>query len=125
MATNALPTKCGQLIALGNTMYAGLNSLGTTLGITQVTPEAFQTALTAFTNADTAYNTARTNRGAASGTLIAAMDELYRWLVTVRTVLAGRLGLRWSEAWVEAGFTDATTEVPPKHADQIALGRVW
>ena len=121
MATNPLPTTCSQLCALGITMSSGLVSLGATLGITQVTPVAFQSALTAFSNADNAFNAARTNRGAASAAQMGATDELMTWLLKARTVLAGRLGLRWSEAWVEAGFTNASTAIPRNAEGQVAL----
>src|SRR5438093_1557446 len=59
MAQNNIPSNIGQLIGLGNKMLMGLNSLGEALGITQITPAAFQAKLTAYTNGENAFAAAR------------------------------------------------------------------
>jgi len=122
MAQNDIPKSPVELSALGALMYNGLLNLGTPLGITQITPAAFQTKLTAFNNAETAFIVARTTQGSRAVALAAAEEALYKWLLKTRTVLAGRLGAAWSSAWVQAGFTSATTAVPQVSVPRAGLG---
>jgi hypothetical protein len=65
MISNSVPNDRLQLIALGRSMLFGLNSLGETLNLVQITPEAFQLKLTAYINGEAAFSTARDARGAA------------------------------------------------------------
>ena len=116
-----LPTNAGLLLGLGNKMHVGLVELGQTLGLTQITPAAFQTILNAFSNADNTFNAARSARQVASDTYQAALAVLDEWLLTTKNVLAGRFGPRWSTAWAQSGFTNHSTAIPRKLEDRIAL----
>jgi hypothetical protein len=51
MASNALPNNSTEFIGLGNRMVAGLTSLGSALGIVQLTPVSLGAALCEFTTA--------------------------------------------------------------------------
>jgi hypothetical protein len=121
MASNSLPTNSGQLIGLGTTMLAGLSSFGTTLKITQITPAPFQKALTAFINADSGFNAARSAKQASSDTQKEAVATLVYWLTTARNVLAGRFGNRWSTQWAQAGFATPSVALPTRIVEQLAL----
>ena len=116
-----LPTNAGLLLGLGNKMHVGLVELGQPLGITQITPAAFQTILNAFSNADNTFNAARSARQVASDTYQEALAVLDEWLLTTKNVLAGRFGVRWSTAWAQAGFVNHSTAIPRKLEDRIAL----
>ena len=116
-----LPTNGGQLLGLGNKMYAGLVELGQPLGITQLTPPQFQGYLTAFTSADNAFNAGRSARQTASDAYQAAVAAMDDWLAVTKNVLVGRFGARWSTAWAQAGFINNTTRLPDKIEDRIAL----
>lgn len=104
-------------------MVHGLTLDGSALGITQITAAQLQGLLTAFTNADSAYNGGRSARQAASDAFQAAAAALGDWLATAKNVLAGRFGPRWSTEWAQAGFVAHSTAVPQKFADQYALGQ--
>lgn len=121
MATNEIPTNTGELIVLGNNMLTGLISLGTTLGITQVTPDDLQTALDGFTNCQSSFGELRGAKQTASTSWRAAMKALDAWLGVTRNVLAGRLGNRWSPLWAQAGFGATTTAVPDRVDDRLTL----
>src|SRR5438067_13410146 len=104
MATNTIPTNSAELIGLGNTMLMGLNSLGTTLGITQITPAAFQAKLTAYVNAENTFAAARSAQATEYGSFHSADDALAAWLGVAKSVFTGRFGVRWSTQWAQAGF---------------------
>src|SRR5436190_1017672 len=121
MASNALPQGRNQIVGLATNMLAGLNSLGTTLGITQVPPADFQGMLDAFIAGDGDFNAKRDAKQAALDSWKAATGAMRDWLLVVRTVLAGRFGSQWSAEWAAAGFVDTTTAVPEKHDAQLLL----
>ena len=116
-----LPTNAGQLLGLGYKMESGLVELGAALGITQITPAKFQTYLTAFSNADNAFNAGRSARQAASDTYQAAVAAMDDWLAVTKSVLVGSFGIRWTTEWAQAGFINYTTQLPRKIEDRIAL----
>jgi hypothetical protein len=122
MANNSLPDSSGQLIGLGVKMLAGLTSLGTTLKITQITPAEFEAELNAFVTGDGDFNAARSAKQAASDAFKPADTALSGWLQITRNVLAARFGSRWSAMWAQAGFIDATTSVPRRIEERLALG---
>ena len=116
-----LPTNAGQLLGLGNKMESGLVELGVALDITQITAAEFQTYLTAFSNADNAFNAGRSARQTASDIYQAALVAMDDWLAVTKGVLLGRFGYRWTTEWAQAGFINYTTQLPRKIEDRIAL----
>ena len=77
--------------------------------------------LSAFSTADNSFNAARSARQLASDTYQASMAVLDEWLQTMKNVLAGRFGSRWSTAWAQAGFVDHSIAIPKRIEDRIAL----
>ena len=124
MAGNTLPTTSAQIIGLGTNMLAGLTSLGTTLGITQITAASFQTKLNEFIAADGIFNAARSARQTASDAWTTATSAVGDWLAVTRNVLAGRFGSRWSAEWAQAGWVSPSTAVPQRTDDQLSLALV-
>lgn len=102
-------------------MVNGLTLEGQALKITQITAAQLQAAVTAFANADNAYNAGRSAQQAASDAFQAAQGALTDWLGVVRTVLAGSFGQRWSTVWAQAGFINNTTSLPSRMEDRFAL----
>jgi hypothetical protein len=125
MAQNTIPTNAGLLLGLGNKMLAGLISLGSELEIVRVTPQGLQQRISQFNNENNGLNGLRTARLQASDAFHAQEEALTAWLGVVRTVLAGKLGQRWSQMWVQVGFNNGSTAVPTRMEERIALaGRV-
>lgn len=121
MAQNTLPTNGGLLIGLANKMYAGVVSIGKTVGVTMVTAKQIQTALNLFIGEEASFNAARSAGQTASDTYQKACGAIYEWLLAARKILAVHFGDKWSTQWAQAGFTDATTAVPTRVEDRIAL----
>jgi hypothetical protein len=121
MASNQLPTNSAQLIGLGTKNQAGLVALGTTLGITQITPAQFLAKLTAFITADGEANAARSAQRVASETYKASIVDVSDWLQETRNVLAARFGSRWSTLWAQAGFIAPSTKVPVRIEEKLGL----
>ena len=121
MAHNALPANIGDLLKLGNKMVSGLTALGQTLGISQMTAATLRAQITAFTTAQTAFNTARDARQTASTACTAFHANIEEWLTKAREVLVPYLGRSWSAAWVPAGFVNHSTSVAGSVGDQLNL----
>ncbi|MBA3963030.1 MAG: hypothetical protein H0X40_14195 [Chthoniobacterales bacterium] len=120
--SNSLPTNGGRIINLLTKMYNGVVKYGTAIGVTMVTAPQLLTGKNAFKSADTNFNTGRNTLRDAYRVFMPAMATLTAWLGVVRTVLAGRLGQRWSAAWAEAGFINNVTSIPSDNDKRIALG---
>ena len=102
-------------------MTNGLTLEGQALKITQITAAQLQTEVTAFANAENAFNIGRSARQAASDLFQAADATLEEWLGVVKTVLVGSFGVRWSTVWAQAGFINHSTAIPTKIEERIAL----
>jgi hypothetical protein len=121
MASNRLPTNGGLLIDLVQKMIVGIHDIGPSVPVTMVTRAEMQAALDPFTAANTAYNTARSDRQTASDAYQAATANIYTWLLAARLALVPKLGSRWSTIWAQAGFINRSTRIPAKIADRSAL----
>src|SRR4051794_25603224 len=121
MANNALPKSVSQAIGLGTRMNQGLITYGSELKITQVSQPDFQADVEALTSFEATFNSARTARQASADAGKPAELALFQWLQSTRNVLAARYGNRWSAQWNQAGFNNATTMVPKRLEDRLAL----
>lgn len=121
---NKIPAANRSLLSgLGTKILAGLNALAVTLGITQITPESFAALLTAFTDALSAYNAARSSRQSAYDLYHSNETDLTNWLKIVRNVLAGRFGDYWNTMWAQAGFVQPSTAIPDRLQSRVALAQ--
>jgi hypothetical protein len=102
-------------------MHEGVVALAKPIGITLVTAAQIQAALTAFTTVESAFNTARSTKQAASDAFHTAEAAVAAWLGVVRAVLTGHYGSRWSTLWAQAGFINHSTAVPARIAERLAL----
>lgn len=121
MANNAIPQIIALVLTLATKMLQGLITLGATLKITQILPDAFKLQIDAMVSADNDFNAARSVKQAASDVFKPADAALTSWEQVTRNILAGRFGNRWSTMWAQAGFTATTTSVPTRIADRLAL----
>ena len=121
MATNKLPDNRGLLSGLGVKMLAGLNSLGSILGITQITPKSFGALLDAFNGALNGYNTGRSSRQSTYDLFHSAVDGLTDWLGVAQKVLMGHFGDHWNTMWAQAGFVQPSIAIPRRLQDRITL----
>lgn len=102
--------------------YQGLVEDGEAIGITMVTAPEMLASRDAFKNAGN--NVGNKRNGLRDAYLVShpAMLALYKWLLTARSVIAGRIGSRWSAAWAEAGWPGPSTAVPGTIAGRLSLG---
>jgi hypothetical protein len=121
MASNKTPTNGGLIISLGRKMKVGIIKLGPSVPVTMVTADEIEAQLGPFVTANNAYNKARSTRQKASDAYQTATSAVYAWLLAARLALVPILGKRWSTAWAQAGFISATTAIPAKVADRLAL----
>ncbi len=119
---NKLPTSVGLVLNLLLKMYAGVVLIGAAVGVTMVSAAQLLAGKTALKNADDIYETARTGLTNAYAVYTPALEAFTSWLGVARSVLAGRLGQRWSALWAEAGWINNTTSIPTTVEGKIALG---
>ena len=102
-------------------MASGLTSLGTALGITQVTAAQLDAQSAAMGTAETGFNLARAAMKDAESAVTGANGAVGAWLLKARGVLATYFGEAWSAQWAAAGFTSASTAVPGTVGDRFKL----
>jgi hypothetical protein len=80
-----------------------------------------QPQLDLFTARNDSFNEARSARQTDSDVYQTSVAAIYTWLLSARLALVPKLGKRWSTAWAQAGFINASTAIPAKVGDQLAL----
>ena len=121
MASNALPRNTGTLTKLALNMASGLTSLGTALGITQVTAAQLDAQSAAMGAAETGFNLARAAMKDAESVVAGANGAISAWLLKARVVLVTYFGEAWSAQWAAAGFTTTSTAVPATVGERFKL----
>jgi hypothetical protein len=111
-----------QIYNLATENYQGIVEDGEDIGITMVTAPEMLASRDAFKNAGNDVGNKRNALRNAYQVFHPAMLALYKWLLTTRSVIAGRIGDRWSAAWAEAGWPGPSTAVPKTIAGRISLG---
>ncbi len=118
---NPIAKSSAAFIALGTNMDKGLLDLGELLGIKQITETEFKTDLDGYITADGAYINARSATQDASNAFQEKLDELSTLLQKTRNVLAASFGSTYSTVWAQAGFINASTQVPKRIDDKLGL----
>ena len=121
MASNALPRNTGALSKLALNMASGLTSLGTALGISQVTAAQLDAQVGAMNTAESDFNVARLAMTDATTAATLASEAIAAWLSKARAVLVPYLGEAWSAQWAAAGFTNVSTAVPGTVGERFKL----
>ena len=122
MTANTLPSGIGDLLLLASHIGEGLTLHSPWLGTLPAASE-FQETQGKLGDAEEAYAVARAGKAAASARVQAADEALTAWLGKARLVVMLAKGGQWSEAWVEAGFTQRGTNVPKQMDARVALAR--
>lgn len=106
---------------LAERVVKGLEVHASRLGVTGTPLTGFRSALEQSRNSRAAYATARRAKAVAGQRKIAADTALTLWLGKARLALMLARGARWSESWIEAGFSHRGTNVPKRIEARIAL----
>lgn len=121
MAQAKIPTNGGLFIALIKLMIQGVVDLGTSVPVTMVTAALMQAQLVLFTSKNNQFNTARSARQTASDAYQACQADILVWLQAARNALVPKLGNRWNTLWAQGGFINASTAIPTRIKDRVAL----
>jgi hypothetical protein len=121
MASNQVPVNRDQLFASAQDLVDGLKAQEARLDIQQNTEKKMRSALEAALNANISLNVL----SAANASLIAALNDAAgtarKFVQSAKFVLANSLGRRWSAAWLPAGFTGGSLNVPREIPEQLTL----
>jgi hypothetical protein len=123
MDHNALPSTVDELLSLAERMSHELEPEGSLLEMTEVPAAEFRRIINELRAAETAWSAARSAKASAQMRMTAADETLTNWLAKARLVVMLARGSKWSERWVETGFTHRATNVPTRIDLRIALAR--
>ncbi len=118
---NTLPSVIGIFIALCVKMKGGLTALASELGITQITPKQFGQQVDGLKSSQNKFEGSRSAKQAASDEMKPADTAVSDFIMTARNAFIKSFGTRWNTMWAQAGWTDRTTAVPRKVAQQRTL----
>jgi len=121
MAHNTLPSRIGDLLSLAEGMAQGLETHGPWLGMTQIPVGEFRRVLDEVRDTAAAWSAARSAKADAQGRVSAADEALTAWLAKARLVVMLARGAKWSERWIETGFTHRGTNLPKRIELRITL----
>jgi hypothetical protein len=123
MGHNALPSGINDLLSLAERMAHELEAHGPSLEMTHVSAGEFRRIINELRAAATAWTAARSAKASVQVRMTAADEALSEWLARARLVVMLARGSKWSERWVETGFTHRATNVPTRIDLRIALAR--
>jgi hypothetical protein len=111
------------LIAAADRMEPGVAMHGPWLGLSNIPSERFHLATQRLREAETAFASALSTKVLSGKRVMLADNALKTWLTKARLVILLALGPRWSESWIQTGFTDRKTNIPKKLESRITLAR--
>jgi len=121
MGPNTLPSRISDLLLLAEGMAQGLETHGPWLGMTQIPAGEFRRILDEVRNTTAVWSAARSAKADAQSRMSAADKALTAWLAKARLVMMLARGAKWSERWIETGFTHHGTNVPKRIELRITL----
>jgi hypothetical protein len=123
MPRNTLPSGINDLLLAAERVAHGLETHDPWLGITQTPADEFRRILDEVGKAEDAWSASKSARASAQTRIAAADEALTAWLAKARLVVMLARGKKWSERWIETGFTHRRTNIPKAAEPRIALAR--
>jgi hypothetical protein len=123
MGHNTLSSEIKDLLLVAERIASGLEAHGPWLGMTQVPAGEFRRILDETGKAETAWLASWNAKGYSQTRMVAADEALAGWLAKARLVVMLARGAKWSERWVETGFTHRRMNVPKRIELRIRLAR--
>jgi hypothetical protein len=121
MTHKSLPSAMSDLLLRAERMAQGLETHGPWLSLTQIPAEEFRRVLNQLRDADATWVVARSAKASAQKRVSTADEALTAWLAKARLVVMLARGAKWSERWIETGFTHQGTNVPKRIELRITL----
>jgi hypothetical protein len=118
-----LSSGINDLLLLAERVASGLETHGPWLGMTQVPAGEFRRILDETGKAETAWSVSWTAKGYSRTRMAAADETLAGWLAKARLVVMLARGAKWSERWIETGFTHRRMNVPRRIDLRIRLAQ--
>jgi hypothetical protein len=123
MGQNTLPSGINDLLLLAERIAQGLETYGPWLEITQIPADEFRRISDEAGKAETAWSAAMSAKRYSQTRMAAADEALDAWLEKARLVMLLARGAKWSQRWIETGFTHRGRNVPKDIERRIALAR--
>ncbi len=121
MASNELPSNQDKLFTLAEDMADGCKTHEAVINLKQNKEVDLRTDLGTATASAGLYDASRSNKIVLGTTQTVADSNAKSYLGSARKILAVRHGETWSEAWLQTGFPNYSTAVPPTVAERQAL----
>jgi hypothetical protein len=121
MGRNTLPSKISELFTLAEEMAHKLEANCSSNGTSGILARDFRHILDEARELETTWSTARSAKASAQARMTAADEAVTSWLAKARLVMILAHGPKWSERWIEPGFTHRATNVPRRTEQKITL----
>jgi len=118
---NPIPKPVSEVFTLAEKAGDGCHTHEVALGIMHNTEALVRADLATARTANQEYQAAKGAKVVATGSQSTADADAVAYIMAARDVLKPRLGTRWSAAWNQAGFINASLEVPSTLAQRMEL----
>jgi hypothetical protein len=118
-----LPSGTTDLLSFAEHLANGLDMHGSSLGVTPMPSSEFRRILGEAGQTEVAWSAAENAKAYSQARMATADKDLTAWLAKARLVVKLAWGEKWSERWIEAGFTHRATNVPKRIETRIGLAR--
>ena len=123
MRHNALPCQLNDLLSFAERIANELETHGQWLEMTEIPADELRRIVDEVRKAETAWSAANSAKASAQTRTTAADQALTAWLAKARLVVMLARGEKWSERWIETGFTHRKMTVPKRVGSRIELAR--
>jgi len=123
MRRHTLPCQLSDLLPFAERTANELDTHGRWLEMIGIRADELRRIVDQVKKAEAAWSAAKSAKASAQTRTTAADEALTAWLAKARLVVMLARGEKWSERWIETGFTHGATNVPKGIEPRIALAR--
>jgi hypothetical protein len=117
------PSSSSDLLSFAEHVANGLEMHGAWVVGMEMPSSEFRRILGEAGQAEVAWSAAENAKAYSQARMATADKDLTAWLVKARLVVKLACGEKWSEQWIETGFTHRTGSVPKRIETKIGLAR--
>ena len=123
MRRHTLPCQVSDLLSFAERIANELDTHGRWLEIIGIRADELRCIADQVKKAEAAWSAAKSAKASAQTRTTAADEALTAWLAKARLVVMLARGEKWSERWIEAGFTHRRMNVPKRVGSRVELAR--
>ena len=123
MRRHTLPCQLSDLLPFAERIANELDTHGRWFEMIGIRADELRRIVDQVKKAEAAWSAAKSAKASAQTRTTAADEALTAWLAKARLVVMLARGEKWSERWIEAGFTHRRMNVPKRVGSRVELAR--